>query len=57
MVNYTLKTFNLGTILLYRQILAKGIYIVMNSRYFNWDDIRKNYITSKFEELEGTKYS
>lgn len=44
--------FNLGSALAFVQILPNGIYIVMNGRYFKWDNVRKDKITGEFKELE-----
>ncbi|MEM1319576.1 MAG: asparaginase domain-containing protein [Bacteroidota bacterium] len=44
--------FNLGSALAFVQILPPGIYIVMNGRYFNWDNVRKNRKTGNFEEIK-----
>ncbi len=43
--------FNLGSALAFAQILPAGVYIVMNGRYFDWDNVRKNRRTGNFEEL------
>ena len=43
--------FNLGTALAMVQFLPAGIYIAMNGRCFNWDNVRKNRETGFFEEL------
>ena len=55
MIPYTFGSsdglFNLGSALAYVQILPKGVYIVMNGRYFNWDNVRKNKKTGEFEEI------
>jgi L-asparaginase len=45
--------FNLGSALSFVQVLPPGIYIVMNGRYFNWDNVRKNVKTGFFEELSA----
>lgn len=45
--------FNLGSALAFVQTLPKGVYIVMNGRYFNWNNVRKNKKTGFFEELES----
>ncbi len=42
--------FNLGSALAFVQALPKGVYIVMNGKYFNYDNVRKNAITGEFEE-------
>jgi L-asparaginase len=43
--------FNLGSAIAFVQSLPKGVYISMNGRYFNWDNVRKNRKTGYFEEL------
>src|SRR6476619_8005559 len=43
--------FNLGSALAFVQTLQKGVYVAMNGRYFNWDNVRKNKQTGAFEEL------
>lgn len=43
--------FNLGSALAFVQALPPGIYVCMNGRYFNWDNVRKNKRTGQFEEL------
>lgn len=43
--------FNLGSALAFVQTLSPGVYIAMNGRYFNWDNVRKNLQTGYFEEL------
>jgi L-asparaginase len=42
--------FNLGSALAFLQTLAPGVYVVMNGRYFNWNEVRKNKRTGYFEE-------
>lgn len=44
--------FNLGAALAFAQVLPPGVYITMNGRYFNWDNVQKNYDTGFFEELD-----
>ena len=44
--------FNLGGALAFVQTLPHGIYVAMNGRYFNWDNVRKNKTTGRFEELK-----
>ena len=41
--------FNLGSALSFVQTLERGIYITMNGRYFNWDNVRKNKKIGIFE--------
>jgi L-asparaginase len=43
--------FNMGSALAFVQSLPHGIYVAMNGRYFNWDNVRKNRQTGAFEEL------
>jgi L-asparaginase len=43
--------FNLGSALAFVQSLNAGIYVAMNGRCFNWDNVRKNKQTGVFEEL------
>ena len=43
--------FNLGSALAFAQSLPAGVYVAMNGRYFNWDNVRKNKQTGIFEEL------
>ncbi len=42
--------FNLGSALAFVQTLPHGVYVVMNGRCFNWDNVRKNRSTATFEE-------
>ena len=55
MIPYTFGSsdglFNLGSDLAYVQLLSPGVYIAMNGRYFNWDNVRKNKKTGEFEEI------
>jgi L-asparaginase len=55
MVPYTFGSsdglFNLGSALAYVQILPLGVYIAMNGRCFNYDNVRKNTKTGEFEEI------
>lgn len=44
--------FNLGSSLAFVQTLAAGVYVVMNGRCFNWDNVRKNRQTGEFEEIK-----
>ena len=43
--------FNLGSALAFVQTLPKGVYVAMNGKYFNWNNVRKNKATGIFEEL------
>lgn len=42
--------FNLGSALAFAQSLPVGVYVAMNGRFFNWDNVRKNKQTGVFEE-------
>ena len=44
--------FNLGSALSFLQTLPPGVYVVMNGRYFNWNEVRKNNRTGYFEEIK-----
>jgi L-asparaginase len=44
--------FNLGSALAFAQTLSAGVYVAMNGRYFNWDNVRKNKQTGMFEEIK-----
>ena len=44
--------FNLGSALAFVQTLPAGVYVVMNGRCFNWNNVRKNKQTGEFEELK-----
>jgi L-asparaginase len=43
--------FNLGSALAFVQALPHGVYVAMNGRIFNWNNVRKNRQTGEFEEL------
>jgi L-asparaginase len=43
--------FNLGSALAFVQAMPRGVYVAMNGRIFNWDNVRKNKQTGEFEEL------
>ena len=43
--------FNLGGALSVVQVLPPGVYIAMNGRVFEWDDVAKNRDTGVFEPL------
>ncbi len=44
--------FNLGCALGFVQSLPYGVYIVMNGKCFNYDNVRKNKKTGEFEEIK-----
>jgi L-asparaginase len=43
--------FNLGSALAFAQTLPQGVYVAMNGRCFNADNVRKNKQTGMFEEV------
>lgn len=45
--------FNLGSALAFAQTLPPGVYVAMNGRIFDWNNVRKNRASGFFEELEG----
>ncbi len=57
MIPYTFGSsdglFNLGSSIAFVQVLPHGVYIVMNGRYFNYDNVRKNKKTGIFEEIKS----
>ena len=59
MVPYTFGSsdglFNLGVALAFAQALPHGVYVAMNGRRFNWNNVRKNRATGQFEELGESK--
>ena len=44
--------FNLGSALAFVQTLSHGVYVAMNGKFFNWDNVRKNKQTGEFEEIK-----
>ncbi|HYO21970.1 MAG TPA: asparaginase domain-containing protein [Flavisolibacter sp.] len=44
--------FNLGSAMAFVQTLPPGVYVAMNGRCFNADNVRKNKETGVFEELD-----
>jgi L-asparaginase len=57
MVPYTFGSsdglFNLGSALAFAQSLPHGVYVAMNGRTFEWQNVRKNRATGRFEEATG----
>ena len=57
MVPYTFGSsdglFNLGSALAFVQSLAPGVYVAMNGRYFDWNNVRKVKSSGVFEELSA----
>ena len=45
--------FNLGSAVSAVQILPKGVYIIMNGKIFNWDNIKKNKKLKRFEIIKN----
>ena len=44
--------FNLGSALAFAQTMPAGLYVAMNGRCFDFDNVRKNKNTGEFEELK-----
>lgn len=42
--------FNLGAALAFAQTLPHGVYVAMNGRHFNWNNVEKNRSTGEFRE-------
>ena len=42
--------FNIASALAYVQTLSVGVYVAMNGRVFDFDNVRKNRDTGMFEE-------
>lgn len=57
MVPYTISgsdaLFNLGTAFTAVQLLNSGVYITMNAKVFNWDNVKKNRSLGRFETAAG----
>ncbi|MBK6900989.1 MAG: asparaginase [bacterium] len=55
MVPYTFGSsdglFNLGAAVAFAQTLPHGVYVAMNGRVFDWDNVRKNKEIGEFTEL------
>ena len=47
--------FNLGSALAFAQVLPNGVYVVMNGRYFTWNNVKKNKKAGEFEEAVNGK--
>ncbi len=47
--------FNLGSALAYAQLLPAGVYVAMNGRFFQWDNVRKNKKAGYFEERKKNR--
>jgi len=47
--------FNLGSALAFVQTLPCGVYITMNGKYFQYDNVRKNKQNGNFEEVKKIK--
>ncbi len=45
--------FNLGAAMAFAQVLDPGVYIAMNGRFYNWNNVRKNTQTGFFETLSN----
>ena len=51
MVHNSDSEFNLGSAFTAVSLLPNGVYIVMNGRVFNWDNVRKDKGAGVFREL------
>jgi L-asparaginase len=55
MIPYTFGSsdglFNLGSAMAFVQTLPHGVYVVMNGKCFDWNNVRKNKGSGIFEEL------
>lgn len=56
MIPYSLGTssdgfFNVGSALSFVQVVAPGVYVAMNGRLFDWNNVQKNYNTGFFEQI------
>jgi len=47
--------FNMGSALAFVQALPHGVYISMNGKCFDWDNVRKNRDVGEFEEIRRRK--
>lgn len=45
--------FNLGSAMAFAQTLPHGVYVAMNGRLFNWDNVEKDKRTGVFREKVG----
>lgn len=48
--------FNLGSAMAFAQTLPNGVFVVMNGRFFSWDNVKKNTRTGNFEEIKTAEY-
>lgn len=44
--------FNLGSSIAFAQTLPHGVYVVMNGRYYDWNNVKKNKQTGFFQEVQ-----
>ena len=44
--------FNLGAALAFAQSLPHGVYVAMNGRFFDWNNVQKDRSTGVFKERE-----
>jgi L-asparaginase len=42
--------FNLGAAITAVQLLERGVYVTMNGKVFNWDNVKKNFDIGEFQE-------
>jgi L-asparaginase len=43
--------FNLGAAVTAVQLLGEGVFIVMNGKVFNWDNVKKNFDIGEFQKI------
>ena len=43
--------FNLGSAMAFVQTLPPGVYVAMNGKWFNWNEVRKNKQIGEFERV------
>jgi len=55
MIPYVFKgsdaLFNIGAAVTAVQILEPGVYVAMNGKIFNWDNVQKDFDLAEFKEL------
>lgn len=45
--------FNLGAAMAFAQVLPAGVFVCMNGRYFDWNNVHKNRKTGLFESIKA----
>ena len=44
--------YNFGSAMAFVEVLPKGVYVVMNGKYFDWNDVKKDRKTGFFETIK-----